>query len=190
MDAVAERRRTDRGDLPLTVNYRLLTLADYLAEKGTIQQIAYRAKESPKLDAGDTGNKGPDSTSDSWIVDLLLQMDEKMDRILSLLTEKVHHGGSFYQGVGVNISGSGMKLRVDRPVESGNAIHTEFVLSRSPYVRLNLFGEIVQVTLWQEDGNTIYDLGIEFLDIDQMAKDQITARVSQMRRKAVRKADS
>lgn len=186
MSPVQEQKRTDvRGDLSFSVSYRFLTPDEYRVKKGAIEQIVHQGKKRPKLETGGTDDRTRDS--DSWVVDFLLQMDEKMDRILDLLTEKENRHEEIFQGVGINISGSGMRLRVDRPVEAGQVIHTDFVLSRFPYVRLSLFGRIVQAIPLQEGDNAIYDLGVKFLDIDDTARDQIIARIFQIQRETIRK---
>lgn len=186
MSSVQEQKRTDvRGDLSFSVSYRFLTPDEYRVKKGAIEQIVHQGKKRLKLETGGTDDRRRDS--DSWVVDFLLQMDEKMDRILDLLTEKENRHEEIFQGVGINISGSGMRLRVDRPVEAGQVIHTDFVLSRFPYIRLSLFGRIVQATPLQEGDNAIYDLGVKFLDIDDTARDQIIARIFQIQRETIRK---
>lgn len=186
MSPVQEQKRTDvRGDLSFSVSYRFLTPDEYRVKKGTIEQIVHPGKKRLKLETGGTDDRRRDS--DSWVVDFLLQMDEKMDRILDLLTEKENRHEEIFQGVGINISGSGMRLRVDRPVEAGQVIHTDFVLSRFPYIRLSLFGRIVQAIPLQEGDNAIYDLGVKFLDIDDTARDQIIARIFQIQRETIRK---
>lgn len=186
MSPVQEQKRTDvRGDLSFSVSYRFLTPDEYRVKKGAIEQIVHPGKKRLKLETGGTDDRRRDS--DSWVVDFLLQMDEKMDRILDLLTEKENRHEEIFQGVGINISGSGMRLRVDRPVEAGQVIHTDFVLSRFPYIRLSLFGRIVQAIPLQEGDNAIYDLGVKFLDIDDTARDQIIARIFQIQRETIRK---
>ncbi|MEE8398144.1 MAG: PilZ domain-containing protein [Desulfobacterales bacterium] len=186
MNAVPEQKRTDvRGDFSFSVSYRFLTPEEYRTKKNAIEQVVNRGGKRLTLDSNGTDDRGRDS--DSRLVDFLMQMDEKMNRILDLLTEKETRDEGLLQGVGINISGSGMKLRVDRPAEAGQVIHTDFVLSRFPYVRLSLYGRIVQTTPVQESDTGAYDLGVKFLDMDDSARDQIVARIFQAQREAIRR---
>jgi len=80
-----------------------------------------------------------------------------------------------------------MKIIVDKPVEPGQIIQANFVLSRFPLVFIDLFGEVDRVTPVDEDGKTIYHLGGKFLDLDPNDRERIIGCVFQMQRGIIRK---
>ena len=110
--------------------------------------------------------------------------------ILEILAKDSEIEGLFNQGIGMNISGSGMNIMVDRPVESGQIIHSKFYLSKTPLVFMDIFGEVVRSTKVDECGKTMYSLGIKFLDISVNDQERIITSVFQRQRGVLRKRKS
>jgi len=118
-------------------------------------------------------------------------MDEKLDPILTKLSkEEVDRGLLAKQGIGINISGSGMNMVVEEPVEPGQIIQTHFVLSRIPLVFIDAFGEVLRVTPADENGTVTYNLGIEFLDLKPSDRERIITCVFKRQRKSIRERKS
>lgn len=187
IDTVPEQRRSCvRGDLIFRVKYRIITRKEYEKSKKTIDPILYRDYNRFKIDIGNTDNIRNEISPNVSLIDFLFQIDEKLDRILSLLSEKEDWPEIYSEGIGSNISGSGMSLRIDKPAERNQIIHTNFLLSKLPYVCINLFGEIVHITPLNEEGKMFYNLGIKFVDPDETAREKIIARVFETQRKAIR----
>jgi c-di-GMP-binding flagellar brake protein YcgR len=118
-------------------------------------------------------------------------MDEKLDQILIKLSkEEVGRGLLAKQGIGINISGSGMNVVVEEPVELGQIIQAHFLLSRIPLVFIDAFGEVLRVKPLDENGTVTYNLGIEFLDLKPNDRERIIACVFQRQRKSIRERKS
>ncbi len=172
MDMVGDEKRSYvRGDLFFKVKFRTLTPDEYKTLLGIGEQIL-----SPytQLGKGNTGPSKKDNTAapNDMMLDLFLQTDEKLDQVLALLSKGKDHDGLPNQGVGVNISGSGMNVIVHKPLETGKIIHTNFVLSRFPTVYIRVFGEIVRVSpVNDENGRAIYNLGTKFLGLSLATQD-------------------
>ena len=184
----AERRSYVREDLSFNVNFRIMTPEEFKVVRGS--NDTWSSTDTKFIiDMDDIENGFQKHTPNAGIIDFLLQIDEKLDRVLSLLVSEDDHS-ALNQGIGVNISGSGMTILVDKPVERGHFIHAKFVLSRHPLVFLNAFGEIVQVTKMDDNGRTSYRLGIEFIDLNPMDRERIIACVFQRQRETIRKRKS
>ena len=108
-------------------------------------------------------------------------------QILELLEKDNKIDCLFNQGIGMNISGSGMNIMVDRPLETGQIIHSRFYLSKIPLVFMEIFGEVVHSTKVNECGKTQYSLGIKFLDLSVNDQERIIASVFQRQRKVLKK---
>jgi c-di-GMP-binding flagellar brake protein YcgR len=117
-------------------------------------------------------------------------MDAKLDRILELISTEKKVEIPFCHGIGQNISGSGMQMVVDTPVECGKIIHTTFLLSQFPFVFMNLFGEVIREKEFNKDGTTLYRIGIKFLDLNINDREKIIAFVFQKQREAIRNSKS
>jgi hypothetical protein len=183
-----ERRSFVRGEFAFTVNFRTMTHEEYETAKRTGTQIVSSGKKDLNIEGADTDKRDSDIALSSGFIDFLLRMDEKLDLIMGILSKDKADQGLVNQGTGVNISGSGMNIIVDRLVEPGEIIHANFILSRFPLIVMDVFGEVVRVTPVEMEGNTACQLGIRFLDLDPSDREKIIACVFQRQRKAIRKS--
>jgi hypothetical protein len=139
----------------------------------------YMAKPSP----GDEGEglRIPNAS----LIDFLYHVDEKLDRIITLLSGEEQE--SYEEGRGIDIGSMGMRMRLARPVEKGQILHARFCLSTLPFVPLRAFGEVVHVTSESEEAGPVYDAGIRFLDLDPIDRERIISHLFQCERMALRK---
>ena len=80
-----------------------------------------------------------------------------------------------------------MKMRVPGPLEKGQLLCANLLLSRVPFVRVRVFGEVMNATPSGEETETCYDVGVQFLDLDVEERERIIACVFQRQREALRK---
>jgi hypothetical protein len=182
-----EKRSYVRGDVSFKVTFKVMSPEEYQDLKRSNKEIFSHDKREKGIDITDTDNKDAHITPNTCLIDFLLYMDEKLDQILAFVSQDVADKESFNQGIGSNISGSGMNIITDKPLELGKIIHTNFVLSRFPLVFIDAFGEVVRVTPVDEDGKTFYHLGAKFLDLNLNDRERIIACVFQRQREAIRK---
>ena len=181
-----ENRSYVRGDIFFKVKFTLLSQEDYEnLERSEAGQFALK-ESSQEMIFPDTDDPSV-SLPDGNLINFLIQMDEKLDQILSLLSKGEEKKGRFEEGIGLNISGSGMNMRVDRPIESGQIIHAKFFLTKSPFLFLDVFGEVVRVIPSEEKGKKSFQLGIEFVDLNEHDRDRIITAVFQKQRQTIRK---
>ena len=182
-----ERRSYVRGDVSFKVKFETMSSDEYQNLKTSNKEIFSYNKRAKGMDITDTGSQDTSIAPNTYLIDFLLYIDEKLDRILALISQDIPDKESPYQGIGSNISGSGMNIITDKPLKLGTIIHTSFVLSKFPLVFIDSFGEIVQVTPADIDGKTSYHLGIKFLDLNLNDRERIIACVFQSQREAIRK---
>jgi hypothetical protein len=187
MDTVSKDKRAYvRGDLHFKVQFRVVAREEYQTVKEIGDQFLTLDREEV------AGTDSPDGRNaqffpNPYMTDFLFETNEKLDQILALLSKKEVHNDLLNQGTGMNISGSGMNIIVDEPIELGNILHTSFVLSRFPVIFVRVFGEVVRITPISEDGRDVYDLGIKFLYLNPDDREKIIACVFQSQRRALRK---
>jgi hypothetical protein len=181
-----ERRSYVRGNFSFKIKFKTMTLDEYEAFVSSNDAISLYFQKEPGIDITDK-KLGADTAIDPSLVNYLFLIDEKLDLILELLVKDSKIEGLFDQGTGMNISGSGMNIMVDRHVETGKIIHSKFYLSKIPLVFMDIFGEVVRSTEVNECGKTLYSLGIKFLEISTNDQERIIASVFQRQRGALRK---
>lgn len=184
-----EKRSFVRGNFSFTVKFKTMTKDEYEDLKKTNEAIFPTFEQEPCVDAEDREINAGHLASAS-LINHLVQIDEKLDLILELLSNNKTVKGLYGQGVGLNISGSGVNIMVNRPVEQGRVIHTKFYLSKFPIVYMDIFGEVVHVTRVDKDGRTQYKLGIKFLDLGMSDRERIISAVFQRHRGDIRRIKS
>jgi len=186
MDMLENKNRSYvRGDFTFKVNFKLMTPEEYNALKGLEGEGVASAMLSESLNMA-TVKKNMLGAVDASLVNFFFQIDEKLDQILKHLSQNQANQTLPYQGVGLDISGSGMKIEIDRPVETGKIMHAKILLSKFPFVFIDVFGEILWVEPVEEGARALYYLGIKFFDLSPDHRERIISSVFQREREAIR----
>jgi hypothetical protein len=180
-----ERRSYVRGNFSFKIKFRTMTPAEYEELDMSNDTIFPQFQLASGIDITNK-KKDADTAIDPTLINCLTLINEKLDLILDLL-DKDNNINGFHNGLGTNISGSGMNIVVDSPLETGQIIHTKFYLSKIPLVYMEIFGEVVHSIKVKEGGKTQYSLGIKFLDLSVNDQERIIASVFQRQRKVLRK---
>lgn len=181
-----ERRSYVRGQFSFKIKFKTMTIDEYEDVIKSDEAIPPHFQKELGINIADK-KIDANPAMDPSLVNYLVLIDEKLDLILDFLAKDNKMEGLFDQGVGMNISGSGMNIVVDRPVETGQIIHSKFYLSKMPLVFMDMFGEVVRSTKVDECGKTMYSLGIKFLDISVNDQEKIIASIFQRQRGVLRK---
>jgi hypothetical protein len=124
---------------------------------------------------------------DSNLMSFLMEIDKKLDQVISYLTGKGMQEEALEEGVGLDLSGGGMRMRVGKPLAKGQILCANLLLSRVPLERIRVFGEVVNVNLCKGKEATFYDVRVRFIDLDSEERDRIIACVFQRQREVLRK---
>lgn len=175
-----ERRADFRGQITFKIKYRILTKEEYERQKNA---------SAPLGDSyvNDIGNIVSNRAIDPLIMDFLVQLDEKIDRVLSLLEKEKGVDSTIQYGHGVDISASGMRVMINTPAKPGDILKGNFILSKNPLVYLDVFGEVVWVDKKMEQEDEFYQLGVRFLDLQLGIKEKIISCIFQKQREDIRK---
>jgi hypothetical protein len=192
-----ERREYVRAALWVNVDFSVVNEEEYEAVLRSEQQPGCRFINQVALPSDESGQYETDSTFRSNLIDFLIHVDDKLDRVLKLLSRasgpegaasKDDKGdGQLFVGRGSDISGNGMSIICDNTFEQGQILKTSFTISRFPVIRLVLFGQVVRVNSVQEDGKQRYQVVVKFIDMDEDDREKIIAYTFQVQREAIRK---
>jgi len=169
----------------------------YEAVRRSEQQPCYRSISQGALSLNERGQYEADSTFHSNLIDFLIHIDDKLDRVLKLLSDvsgpeasagKDDKGDEdLFVGQSSDISGTGMSVICDKALELRQILKASFMISRFPVIPLVLFGRVVRMTPVQEDGKQRYHVVIRFIDLDEEDREKIIAYTFQAQRDAIRK---
>ncbi len=184
-----ELRSDVRGDFSYTVDYEIITPEEYQS----IREKTFRplTTDMEKLKIGrarsDNDNMDTGYAINGDIAEFFVRMDEKLDRILFMLSKNKAFSECSGRGTGNNISASGMNIDIDRPVKQGQIVHATMVLSKTPFLYIDVYGEIIRVDALEGKDSPLCQVGIEFLNLDETGREKIVAYVFQQQREAIRK---
>ena len=181
-----ERRSYVRGNFSFKIKFKTISLDEYEALSNSRESRFTFLQEAHGIAALDE-IQDKETSMDSSLMNYLAMINEKLDLILELLTNDNEAQGVFEQAVGVNISGSGMNIMVDQPVETGQIIHSKIYLPGVPMVFLNVFGKVVRSSKVNECGKILYSLGVRFLNLSVNDQEKIIAMVFKNQRADLRK---
>jgi hypothetical protein len=185
---VAEERRSFlRGEISFRVKFTVIPSEQYGKIKSAKEEDFSSDTIMDGIEIAESG-KSQGGFIDANLINFLVQMDEKLDQILAMLSRDGIDDSVPTNGIGTNISGSGMNLIVEESVDTGKIIQTKFFLSRFPLVYIDVFGEIVHVTPMEENDGAIYQLGIKFLNLKLSDRERIIASVFQQHRQSIRQS--
>jgi len=181
-----ERRADVRGDFTFQIKYKIMTTEEFEDLKRFDEEIFSSSNKGHSVDII-ASEISTESTANAALINYVLQIDEKLDQILELLSKDRSAAASFCPGLGKNISGSGMQIAIEQPVVSGQIINAKFFLSKLPLVFMDIFGQVIRVVQEDGDGRVLYKVGIKFLDLNISDRERIIASVFQKQRKDLRK---
>jgi len=181
-----ERRSYVRGDFSYNVKFRILSLEECELRKMTGKQLSFSDQKQLKIATGLDDREDSASYIPAGLTEFLLRMDEKLDQILSILAENEGCNQQFQQGLGVDISATGMGIITDIPVVPKQTIQAKIILSQLPLICLDVTGEVVQVMPAAKKDKSMYHIGIQFLDLSSSDKEKIIKCVFQNERAAIR----
>jgi len=184
---VTKERRSDvRGDFPFQIKYKIMKVEEFEDLKRFDKEIFSSTNKAQSVDII-ASEISTESTANAALMNYILQVDEKLDQILELLSKDGSVAVPFRPGLGLNISGSGMQIVIEQPVESGQIINAKFFLSKLPIVFMDIFGKVIRVDQEDEDGRVLYKVGIKFLVLNISDRERIIASVFQKQREDLRK---
>ena len=184
-----ELRSDIRGDFSYTVEYEIITPEEF----HSIREKTFRplTTDIEKFKIGrarsDNDNMDTDYAINGDIAEFFVRMDEKLDKILSVLSKNKAFSECSGRGTGNNISASGMNIDIDRPVKQGQIVHATMILSKTPFLYIDVYGEIIRVDALGGNDSALSQVGIKFLNLDESGKEKIVAYVFQQQREAIRK---
>ncbi|MBU2621858.1 MAG: PilZ domain-containing protein [Proteobacteria bacterium] len=186
----SELRSDVRGDFSYTVEYEIITPEEF----HSIREKTFRPlnPDMEKLKIGrarsDNDNMDAGFVINDNMAEFFVRMDEKLDRILLMLSKNEVFSGCSGQGTGNNISASGMNICIDRPVKQGQIVHANIVLSKLPFFCIDVYGEIIRIDALKEKDAPLCQVGIKFLNLDEIGREKIVAYIFQQQREAIRKS--
>ena len=181
-----ENREFVRASLTFDVKFRVVSREEYASSKTKISQLTPHQGKSQIVDADIPAVQLERAGISQELMDFFIHMDDKLDQILSLLTQDEPETVRFKKGTALDIGGAGMKMAVDSPVDVGELVHIQLVLSRMPMMMVDVYGEVVRVDTPSGGGTGFFYLGIKFSDLDINTREKIISSIFQQQRKLIR----
>jgi hypothetical protein len=183
----SERRIFVRENFFFKVRFQRLTGAEYQGAKAEWAEHQSFERRSLTWEALDADMNGGPAPLDPCLLDFLMQMDDKLDRLIAHMTGQGKREPKMEEGEGVDLGGGGMKMKTENPLIVGQLLQADLLLSRFPFVRVHVFGEVVHVHTRFGGEAACWEVGVRFLDLDAEETERIIACVFQRHRQVLRK---
>ena len=122
-------------------------------------------------------------------MDMFNRIDQKLDKIYEKLDQDDSEGKSLYALDTVDISGSGVNLLLEEPIENGRMVYLSMVFTGSDRGRMDVMGRVVRCSSVKRDhGSELYHTGVEFVDLSESEKDRLVKYTFSQQRKHIRTA--
>jgi len=183
---VKERRSYVRGDFSYSIKFRILSVDECELRKMTGNQMSFSHQKQLKIATVLADREDSAGAIPPGLIEFIMRMDEKLDQILTLLTDNEDCQQQFHQGLGVDISATGMGIITDIPVVPKQKIQAKIILSKLPFISLDVIGEVIQVKPAAKKDKRMHHIGIQFLDLNPSDKEKIIKCVFQNERAIIR----
>ncbi|MBW2109746.1 MAG: PilZ domain-containing protein [Deltaproteobacteria bacterium] len=188
-----EKRENVRAALRCRVHFSVMEASDYEALKNQPDFVGRCSCVPtgfslefavPETEEGERHGAGPDPN----LIDFLIHIEDKLDRILALLTKyNQTDRPQIYEAKALDISGCGMRIVSEAQVAPGQILDMEFRMFRYPVVLLQTFGRVVRVIPGEGPCGGQHEIALEFLDLDEAYREWIISYVFQAQRKLIRR---
>lgn len=123
---------------------------------------------------------------DPNLIHFLIQIEDKLDRILGILAQNERGERKLFLGRGLDIGGGGMRMLCEKALRPGQVLDANFRIFRYPVVSLRVFARVVRVNPADTGGKGCQEVALEFLDLDEADKEWIISYVFQIQRESIR----
>lgn len=122
----------------------------------------------------------------SYLYDSLIQIDEKLDRILEVV-QKDDPKNWLEVIQTVDLSGAGLRVKLTTHVEVGELLEIILRIPGFPLGKLRAYGKVIHVSNIGSDVDPVYQIGVEFINLECATYEAIVAYVFSQQRKIIRK---
>jgi len=181
-----EKRDCVRAKLRADVHCAMLDECETIKEEKDERPGRFVVKPIKRSGLVEEEHYGAGGGFDPNLIDFLIQIEDKLDRVLKLLGSREKDDENVFVGQGVDIGGGGMRMLCETAVKSGQILKISFRIFRYPVVSLQVFGKVVRVNPVHEDRQQRYEVAVEFLNLHEDYKEWIITYVFQMQRESIR----
>jgi c-di-GMP-binding flagellar brake protein YcgR len=181
-----EKREYIRTDSSLQARIKPISVGEF-------EKIRFLRTSVNLHDDGGSSVSMPDNVSPpvsfvTHLTEFLIQIDSKLDRLINMLGgERVDETQVEVEET-VNISGSGICLKITEPLEVGQLLEISLNIPVFPSGVLKTYGEVVRVTSCEDAEKKLFDTGIRFIDIREEERDWLIAYSFSQQRKIIRES--
>ena len=181
-----EKRDSVRAELRADVHCAMIDECEAIKEEKDDRPGRLVVKPIRRSGLVDEENIPAGGGFDPNLIDFLIQIEDKLDRVLELLASREKQDENVFIGQGVDIGGGGMRMLCDTAVKRGQILKISFRIFRYPVISFQVFGKVVRVSPVQKEAKQGYEVAVEFLNLHEDYREWIINYVFQMQRESIR----
>jgi len=126
----------------------------------------------------------------SLLTSMVIRIDDKLDRVLETLEKGETKKRELEVHDTVDISGSGISVLLTEGLCKGRLLHLSITFKGSYRGQLDVLGRVVRIVPKEDENDTLYLTGIEFVDLSESEKDLLVQYAFSQHRKHIRSSGS
>ena len=177
-----EKREFVRTDLSIQATLVPIDQKE-LGRKLSLKQI-FSSDRDEALDDPDASNSTKNAIYD--LAEFLIQINEKIDRIIDSLGIDQTDGDSLQVVRTSNISGSGINMVITHPLKIGQLLDISLSIPGFPLGVFSAQGEVMRSSRLKDKESHLYEAGIRFLNLNEEQRERLISFTFRQQRKTIR----
>jgi len=188
-----ERRKYYRITDTAAIEYQILSAKEYEAERKLFRDQVSGIRNLKNKYANFVPNeldvenfKGGDVDILRGLLKLIINMNEKIDLIISYI-EKKEDLSIYQKNPGeITLSAGGISFFISEPVPAGTYLKVKMLLPQSPKILITTLGKVARITSQEAKGIKMLEVGVDFLDIHEDDQEAIIKYIFMRQRDILR----
>lgn len=179
-----EKREFVRTDLSIQASLVPIDQMEMNRKRYVKQMFSSHYEEG--IDDADADGSGFTKQAFYDLAELLIQTNEKIDRIMDFLGLDQTDEDSLQVIRTVNISGSGISLVITHPLEIGQLLDISLSIPGFPMGVFRAQGELKRISPLKGKESHLYEAGIKFLNLNEAQRERLISFTFRQQRKTIR----
>ena len=183
-----EKREFVRTDFSIHASARCINKREF-DRKRSVKRLLSSARY-PNQSQSEASDVDFSETALSDFTAFLIQINEKLDRILDIIEIGKPDPNMVDIKETLNISGSGVSLLLRQPIEVGQLLDLSLSLPNFPLGVLKIHGEVIRVLPEKSEDEDLFEVGIQFLNLTDEEREKLVGFTFNQQRRNIRNQKS
>lgn len=179
-----EKREFVRADFSIETSIRLVDKDEFDPKHSLRRMFDSNRPADPNGPISKRSDLSDTAVSALW--EFLIQINEKLDRIINILSDDIEVENRIEVKETLNISGSGVSMVLTQSVEIGQLLDISLNIPDFPMGVFRIQGEVMRISPYEGIEAGLFEVGIKFLNISDDEREGLIAYTFRQQRRTIR----